>query len=180
MKELKLIIGLFFVIINLTVFGQAIENNDLDRWGALTEENYSINYPDDWELNQSGIMGTSFILFSPISSEKDQFRENVNLLIQNLTGLNLDLNKYVEISVDQIRTILTDGKIITNERITTENLDYQKAIYTGKQGIFDLTFEQYYWVVGDNAFVLTLTCETGEFDNYQTVGEKILNSFNIK
>ena len=182
MNTLKLI-GLLTIIVNLTTCGQTTENKSqtevLDGWKSLSENNYSINYPDNWELNKSGQMGTSFILFSPLSSVQDQFKENVNLLIQDLTGHNLDLDKYVEISEGQIKTIITDGKITESKRIITENLNYQKVIYTGKQGIFNLKFEQYYWVVGDKAFVLTLTCEESLFDNYQVKGEKILKSFNI-
>jgi hypothetical protein len=182
MKTLKLI-GLLTLIVNFTAFGQTTESKSqtevLNEWKTLTENNYSINYPDKWELNKSGQMRTSFILFSPLSSEKDQFKENVNLIIQDLTGYNLNLDKYVEISESQIKTMITDGKIIESKRITTKTLNYQKVIYTGKQGLFDLKFEQYYWVVGDKAFVLSLTCEESQFDNYKEKGEKILNSFNI-
>ena len=73
----------------------------------------------------------------------------------------------------------TEQKIIESKRITTENLNYQKVIYTGEQGMFNLKFEQYYWIVGDKAFILTLTCEESQFDNFQVKGEKVLNSFNI-
>jgi len=182
MKILKLI-GILAVITNLTACGQTAGNKTqteaLDGWKSMTENNYSINYPDNWELNKSGQMGTSFILFSPLSSEQDQFKENVNLLVQDLAGHNLNLDKYVEISENQIKTMITDGNIIESKRITTEPLNYQKVIYTGKQGIYNLKFEQYYWVVDDKAYILTLTCEESQFDNYQATGEKILKSFNL-
>jgi hypothetical protein len=180
MKTIKLI-GILALIINLTACGQTAENKTetLDGWKSISENIYSIDYPDNWELNKSGQMGTSFMLFSPLSSEQDQFKENVNLLIQDLTGHILDLDKYVEISEDQIKTMITDGEIIESKRITAKTLNYQKVIYTGKQGIYHLKFEQYYWVIGDKAFILTLTCEESQFDNYQGTGEKILNSFNL-
>ncbi|MBK7681894.1 MAG: hypothetical protein IPJ26_05200 [Bacteroidetes bacterium] len=40
-------------------------------------------------------MGTSFIIFSPLENDEDKFKENVNLLMQDLTGQNIDLDKYV-------------------------------------------------------------------------------------
>ena len=182
MKKVKLI-GLLAVLMNLTACGQTQENKTqkvvLDGWKSLTENNYSINYPDNWRLDKSGQMGTSFILFSPFSSEQDQFSENINLLIFDLTGQNIDLNKYVEISESKIATIITDGKIIQSKRMTNGSLNYQKVIYTGKEGVFNFKFEQYYWIENDKAYVLTLTCEEDQFDIYETQGEMILNSFNL-
>ena len=172
MNKLQLI-GILVFFSSLTAFGQS---ND---WKTLNEKEYSIQYPSNWELNQTGQMGTSSILFSPLSSEKDQFKENVNLLIQDLTGYNLDLDKYVEISEGQINTLMTDGVILESKRILSDSINYHKVIYTGKPGAFSLKFEQYYLVVNNKAFVLTLTCEENQFDDYKLNGEKILNSFQL-
>jgi hypothetical protein len=181
MKTTQLI-GILFLIANLTACGQTEKNKTetLDGWKSISENDYSIDYPEDWELSKPGQMGTSFVLFSPLSSEQDQFKENVNLVIQDLTGHNLDLDKYVDLSEGQIETMITDGKIIESKRMTTETTNYQKVIYTGKQGIYNLKFEQYYWVIGDKAFVLTLTGEEDQFSNYQVIGEKIMDSFHLK
>lgn len=183
MRILKMTIELFLISI-LTACAQTDLGNRsteiLENWLSVNESDYSIQYPIDWELNQSGQMGTSFILFSPVSSNQDQFRENVNLLIQDLTEHNLDLDEYVKISEGQIKTLITDGEIIESKRITDSDLNHQKVIYTGKQGIYQLKFEQYYWVVGNKAYILTLTCEENQFNNYQEIGEKILKSFKLK
>jgi len=168
------LIGILFLIVNLSVFAQT---ND---WNTLNEKNYSIEYPSDWELNKSGQMGTKFILFSQLTSKNDQFKENVNLIVQDLTGHNIDLNQYVEISENQIKTMITDGNIISSERVKKDEKEFQRVIYTGKQGIYDLQFEQYYWVENNNAYVLTLTCETTVFTDFKNTGEKILNSFEIR
>lgn len=166
--------------------GQTKEPKSIDQtekttdWKNLNEDKYAIKHPSAWEVNKSGQMGTSFILFSPLSNESDKFKENVNLLIQDLKGYNLSLDQYVEISEGQIKTIVTEGKIISSDRIKKDEREYQRMIYTGKQGIFDLKFEQYYWVIDNQAFVLTLTGEEDEFEGYQEIGEKILNSFEIK
>jgi hypothetical protein len=173
MNKMK-IIGILFLIVNLSVFAQT---ND---WNTLNEKNYSIEYPSDWELNKSGKMGTKFTLFSQLTSKNDQFKENVNLIVQDLTGHNIDLNQYVEISENQIKTMITDGNIISSERVKKDEKEFQRVIYTGKQGIYDLQFEQYYWVENNNAYVLTLTCEITVFTDFKNTGEKILNSFEIR
>lgn len=183
MRILKLT-AFLILISNLTACSQNVKSNKqtevLEGWETLTESNYSIKYPENWELNKSGQMGTNFILFSPLTSDQDQFKENVNLLIQDLTGHNLDLNKYVEISEGQVKTMITDGNIIESERVSNSNINYHKLIYTGKQGIYELKFEQYFWVIENKAYVLTLTTEVEQFNNFQKIGERILNSFEIR
>ncbi len=150
------------------------------EWNSIDDSKYFINYPSDWELNNSGLMGTSFILFSPVSSSQDNFRENINLLVQDLSQYDLNLDKYVEISVNQVKSMITNAKIIENKTIKSKNGDFQEMIYTGDQGMYHLKFVQYYWIKNDSAFVLTLTTESNKFMDYKVIGERILNSFVIK
>jgi hypothetical protein len=171
------------VLLPVCVFGQTIDKKSSQTngdWKTLKESNYSIQYPATWELNQSGQMGTSFIVFSPLQSEQDNFKENVNLIIQDLTGKNIDLNNYTEISEGQIKTLATNSTLIESKRIKLGSGEYHKIIYTADQGIFHLKFEQYYWVTNDKAHVLTFTSEQSMFDSFKETGERILNSFMLK
>jgi hypothetical protein len=151
-----------------------------ENWKTLSESDYSIQYPDTFDLDKSGQMGMSFILLSKQTSQQDLFRENVNLLIQDLSGQNIDLDKYVEISEGQIKTMITDGNLIESKRMSDNNKELQRVIYTGKQGQYDLKWQQFYWVENKKAYVLTLTCEINQYDNYVSVGEKIMKTFTIK
>lgn len=150
------------------------------EWKSLKENKFEIKYPSDWELDKSGFMGSSFYLLSQLSNKKDKFRENIGLMVQDLSGYNLTLDQYTELSESQLKTLITKGKIISSERIKDDKTEYQKIIYKGKQGVFNLMFEQYYWVIDNEAYVLTLTCEKKQFKKYQKFGEEILNSFEIK
>jgi hypothetical protein len=150
------------------------------NWKTLEEKNYSIQYPADWELNQSGQMGTTFFLFSPLSSDQDKFRENINLLIQDLSGHNINLDKYTEISEGQVKTMITNSTLIESKRVKNGSEEFHRIIYTGDQGIFHLKFEQFYWIKNDKAYVLTFTCEQDKFSDFKEVGEAILNSFILK
>ncbi|PWH84899.1 PsbP-related protein [Brumimicrobium oceani] len=166
---------LFGLLITITSF-----QIQAQKWITLDEELYSIEYPESWELNTSGIMGTEFICFSPLTSEIDNFRENVNFMIQDISGFKLNLDQYVEISESQVKTIITNGKIIKSERIKVGENEFHKIIYLGQQGVFDLQFEQYFYVLEDNAYVLTFTFEVDQFEAYRKTGERIMNSFLLK
>lgn len=151
----------------------------IDGWETLSEINYSIQYPSTWELNQSGQMGASFVLLSPLENNEDIFRENVNLIIQDLTGQSIDLDKYSEISEGQVKTMITNSTLIESKRIKNENVEHHKLIYTGDQGILRLEFEQYFWIENNKAYILTLTCEQNKYSEFKDLGENILNTFSI-
>ncbi|MGQ1948381.1 hypothetical protein ACT3CD_14900 [Geofilum sp. OHC36d9] len=187
MRQLQLF-GFFALIVALAACGQSsqieskkdVKAETSGSWISLDESDYSIQYPDTFNLDRSGQMGLSFILLSNQISQQDSFRENINLLIQDLSGQNIDLDKYVEISEEQIKTMITDGNLILSQRLTHKNKAFQKVIYTGKQGRFDLKWQQLYWVENKKAYVLTLTCELNQYDKYVSVAEDIMKTFVIK
>jgi hypothetical protein len=162
---------LFLTQIHQTLWSQS---NDLK---TLKFQNYTISYPANWELNQSGQMGTSFIIYSPLESDKDEFRDNINLLEQDLTGYHLDLKKFVELSEYQIKTMIKEGKLEESEEVQHCAGNYHKMVYTGNQGPYQLKFIQYYRVIDQRAYILTFTCEKSKFDRYEVIASNILNSF---
>ncbi|MEM7163677.1 MAG: hypothetical protein AAF487_14710 [Bacteroidota bacterium] len=151
-----------------------------EQWKKLDDSNYSIEYPESWELNQSQQMGTRFILLSPLQNQEDKFQENINLIIQDLSGLEIDLDKYVEISEGQFMSLMNKAVILESDRMRAREREFHKIIYSGDQGQFKLKFEQYYWIIDEQAYVLTFTCESETFEEYRDKGEKILDSFRFK
>jgi len=75
--------------------------------------------------------------------------------------------------------MITNGKLLESKRLSKNGSEFQKVIYTGEEGIYKLKFEQYYLIKNDKAYVITLTCELDQFEAYKTIGEKILNSFQL-
>jgi hypothetical protein len=159
---------------------QGTNSHTVEDWKTFDQTDYSIQYPASWELNDGGQMGMSFAILSPPESGQDNFRENVNLLIQDLTGHNIDLKKYTEISEKQIETYITNSALIENNTMNEGGKEYQKLIYTGDQGMFHLKCEQYYFVVHEKAYVLTFTSEQMKFESFRHDAERILNSFTLK
>jgi hypothetical protein len=149
-------------------------------WATHKTKEFSIQYPKDWELSQTGEMGTSFVLFAPLLAKQDPFKENVNLITQDLAGQEISLEDYTVASEDQIKKMLSKSKIISNEVESVNGLEYNKLIYTGTQGAFDLQYEQFYWIENEKAYILTFTTEQREFSDMQLLGEKIMKTFKLK
>ncbi len=195
MTKLKLT-TLLFIMASFSLIGQTREGyaqkpakEVSSYWKTLTGENYSVKYPSNWELNTSGEMGTKFILLSPLPTKMEEFRANINLIIQDLEELStvdaskINLKKYVERSLIEIKNqnIRSGGELISNDLVSVGGVSHQKIIYTGvsNKGV-KLKYEQYYWVENNNAYVLTLTSQEYKFVDYQTTAEKIFDSFRIR
>ncbi len=172
------------LLISIISFAQSNNNPTLDDSLGLTEiliqSNYSIQYPNSWDLDTSKQMGSSFALYSKLTSTNDQFRENINLIIQKNLEDTLDLDTYIDLSEKQVSKLISKFRMIESQRMKNNDLEFHKFLYKGKYGTLKLKFEQYIWLIDKQAYVLTLTCETNEFENYQKVGEKILDSFKIE
>lgn len=148
-----------------------------DAWKTIKGEGYTILCPPEWTIDSSGTVGTELIFFTPMDSTGDQFRENFNLIVQDLSGLNMTLDKYTEISVEQIKTLIQNSNLISSEKVQEDGLVFQKLFYTGTSGMNKLKFEQFYFVHDEKAYVLTLTCAESTFDKFQKEGEQIMRSF---
>lgn len=181
---MKIILSLLFCIYVIAPIQSQSTQPKLSEtqpnWKVFGTGQFTIQYPPDWELDQSGLMGSSFILFQPLESDHDLFRENVNLLIQDLTGYDLDLNQFANLSEDQVKTMITNSTLIESKRIKTGPEEFHRMIYTGDQGNYHLKFVQYYWVKEGEAFVLTFTCEQDTYEINKDTGSTILNSFTFK
>lgn len=187
MTQIQLL-GFFALMITYLACGQTpaeevsteVQSETPENWKLLEKPEYAIQYPDSFDLDTSGQMGMRFMLLSKQISEQDVFRENVNLVVQNLPGEGVDLDRYTEISLGQIETMITDVNLLESKKITNKNKSFQRMIYTGKQGQYDLKWQQRYWVENKKAYVLTLTCEVDQYDKYVSIGEEIMNTFRIK
>ncbi len=172
----SLIIFLLLSFLGLThySFGQK-----KGSWTEFKKENYSIKFPEDWTLDTTHLSGTAFIIRGPQSSDEDQFKENLNLVIQDLSGLNFDLYNFTQLS-EQIQNYMEESELIESERLKKGEQEYQHLIYTAKNADLVLRFEQYYWIINEKAYVLSFTAELTEFENYKDVSKRILDSFVIK
>lgn len=147
---------------------------------TYTTSAYSVHYPADWTLSLEGSNDVEFQLFSPLDSSDDTFRENVNLLVQDLRGQPVKtLDQYVGISESQIVAMLTDSEIQSSERLRRNGREFHKVEFSARQGKFLLKHVQYYFLDHTTVYALTFTSLADEFEANREKGLKILDSFDF-
>ena len=162
--------SLFFLVLILFLFSGCKNDNLKD----INNNEYSLSYPKYMVL-EDNIDGVEFILFTERKNVDDTFIENINLIIQDFGNMDLDLDKYVEISEEQISE--DNGKLISSETKTTENSKYQRLIYSMKMNNRNLMYLQHYHIHKNKAYILTFSSDKDEFKNYVDEMEKIMLSF---
>lgn len=171
--------------LNAAVFGQnspvpVAKSGNAESLTQFETGLFSLSFPSNWTLDTSGQMGTKFIILSPGQTEPTGFQANINLLVQDLKGYNVDMDMFVEITEQQVKTLIENGNIVESKRLSDSPIPQHKFIYAGKMQDWVLKFEQYVWIKDENAYILSFTTKLDDFEKYQATGEQILNSFKIK
>lgn len=151
-----------------------------DNFTKYKKKNYSIEYPENWTLDKSETMGTTFILFAPLESSTDIFRENVNLIIQDLKKMNINLDQFVKISEEQVKPILLESTSLETKRVKNGDTEYHRFVYASSQGALKLKVLQFCWVVDEKAYILTFSAELNKYNEYKDIAEKVLSTFVVK
>lgn len=149
-------------------------------WELKYNDLYHIEFPKDWTFTIPEQNGVKFLLYSPASSAKDEFGDNFNLVVQNLAGLEMTLEKFIEISKNQVYAYFKNGKIEYSETKEKHRHTFHHIVYTAKEVGTVLRFEQYFWVEEDFAYVLTFTCEKKKYNFFSKISERIFESFRLK
>lgn len=178
MKTINILL-ISMLLMSSQTWGQTAQKERTSAWKTYGDQSFSINYPGDWSLDTTSYKAARFILLSSPSSAEDRFKENINLIVQNLEDASFDLDKFSELSISQVKTMINNSKILESKRMKANGLDFHKIVYSGTQGEYKLSFEQYYWVMNQKAYVLTFTSELNQFEAYREVAEQIMNSLKL-
>lgn len=172
------LVCLAFLFVILASCKSEEEVIDTSNWKIHEAANYSIKYPPDWSLDVEGLMNTTFFISSPVSAD-DTFSENVNLLIQDLSRFPMSLDEYTELSINQVETMVPEGKLKKEERLKGAKYEYHSVLYSARFNNNPLMTAQYYWVIDNNAYILTFTTLAADYEAYRALGYGIMNSFTI-
>ncbi|XLS29851.1 hypothetical protein ACJD0Z_03275 [Flavobacteriaceae bacterium M23B6Z8] len=148
-----------------------------DNFTTLKDSLYQISYPENWQIDQSGSRGTAFIIYMPSPGEVAGFKDNINLMVQDLTGYDLDLQGFTDLSLKQLEQMIKGVEVVSNDRKNDGNHDYQRLVFSSFQAGFDLKFEQRYWVIGKKAYVLTVTYLQKNASAQEPIIEKVFDTF---
>ena len=125
------------------------------------------------------MLGSVVAFLSPIEGTSDDLQENVNILVQDLSAQPMTLDEYTDLSLGQIEQFVTDAVILDSSAATLAGNPGHKAVYTGKQGQYDLQWMQVWTVKNDKAYVISYTAEATEYSAVLATVQEMIESFEI-
>ena len=156
-------------------------------WQQHQGRGFTIKYPNNWSTqpigNAAAITGSSpEFLATPNNLTKEttlfSFSSSVNVLIQNV--LEMDLDRFTQISKNQITTMLADGKILEEKDFAKKGVSYKLMVYQARMGAsMPLTFFQVYTVVHGKAYLATYTCLAQNYSSEKALAKAIVQSLDV-
>jgi hypothetical protein len=144
------------------------------------DQSFEISYPADWELGKNASVGLSFLVLTKQQHDTDIFQDNVNVLTEDLKGNEVTSEEYAIMCKPMIRKMITDYKEIESKKIKLGTRDAYMLIYTGKQGIYALKYNQVILVEKGKAYIVTYTSEPSSYNAFIKAFGFIANSLVIK
>ena len=145
----------------------------------FTGNNYKLQYPESWTLDTSKTLGPAIFIFSPLETGEDKFRENVNILVQDLRGEDINLARYKEITDKQVNDLVTDGEIFESSILRKNNQEFYRITYAMTQGKFRVKITSVCHIQNEKAYLATFSSEIDKYDAYKETGEQILASLKL-
>ena len=143
------------------------------------KDNYSLEHPSNWILNDSGENGTKIFLYPTHSESSDIFTENINLIVQNLNDSSITIEKYKGLVEKQISGMLTDTQITLSELKNKNELNFHQLVAQGKSG--DYTFKTiiYSYLINNQIYTLTFVTLYDTYENNHIESLRIMDSFKL-
>ncbi|MCZ4318993.1 hypothetical protein O4H26_08330 [Aequorivita viscosa] len=143
------------------------------NWRSLKQNGYSIQFPKDWSVDDSGVQNSEFILSSP---------ESNGAIIRMEVGNSDDkitLDNYGETFVSgYLKKNYNDVRILKDEIKNQNGYKFKRLISSLKT---ENNMEYIFWsdiiVYNKKLYVFLSISEFSQFKNHQPTVEKVLSSF---
>jgi len=175
---------LIFVLVGAYIAGQISgqrDGNTVPVIGAMDEYTNEtmglhISHPKSWTIQVEG-KGVYFL--SPMENSADTMRENINVLVEDITGNTVTLAEYTASAMSQVKT-LENYTIVSEGKTRLGKLAGYGIIYTATIDSHKVQFQQAWTVKGKKAYLITLAASAASFPNYTRVFGRMIKSFGLE
>lgn len=144
------------------------------------DKGFSIALPSGWQQDKD-IMGTAVMALSKADGTNDGFRENINVVVENLQG-PLASKAYFEASQNAIKKVFQGFKLEQTGKTKISGRELYWSIFSHQTQTPQLRAKvlQYVTVNGQKAFIITCSASSKDFDQYRKTFENSAKTFKVQ
>lgn len=170
-KQYPIYILLSFTTFLLSCGGDDDDNNDVE---PVAE--FEIEFPTDWEVQDSVPVPLIVAGFSPPDGDTDTFRESINVGKEEAPGLDLDT---YAIAGKESLIVFQDFEKVSEQSIEINSRAAEELIYSfNLNGVMVQNIVHIYYA-NDIGYVVTASATKESFDSFSPAFDSILGTFVI-
>lgn len=144
---------------------------------TTSDRTFTIVVPDGW-ATQKEIQGIDAMFTAPPSAKGGGSQANINVISGELEpGMTLD--NFYTMNVNGLPTELKGFKQVDSGSDKVDGVDTKWVRYTHKVGDLEIAVLQYFFVIGNKGYVVTLSSLGSAYDSYAPTFNKTVKSFKI-
>ncbi|MBI5023584.1 MAG: hypothetical protein HZC18_01085 [Candidatus Omnitrophica bacterium] len=141
---------------------------------------FALKYPAAWSFAENQ-RGAAAIFYSPKENALDIFRENVNIVVRDISQKPMTLEKYTETAIGQMNAVFgTNLEILGSTRISIDHRPAHQFIFIGKGPDGNFQYQCRWTLAGTTAYQITYTAISSGYERHLAEAERIMNSFRIR
>jgi hypothetical protein len=171
--------GMITVVLFMISIGifNGCSSKDPDRY-YCKKDDFSLKLPKEWETKE-GFMGSSVISLSPLENSADQFRENVNVVVEKMPG-EMPLDEYFTGNIANMKKFFTEFQEDEKGNTSIDETDAKWLVYSGKMGTLSVKNKVYFIIHDKRGYTITCSATPDGFARYKKTFDAIAYSFEFE
>ncbi len=142
------------------------------------DQGFQVDYPEPWlKQNRDDFFTTGVVFLAPLDGDRDKFKEQVSVLVENLSG-KTSLAEYTDESIAEIKK-LSDPKVGDAQTVDLGGREGRQVVYHGEENGYPVERMQAWLVKNNQAYIFTYTAQPENYDSYLPTVEKMIESFTV-
>jgi hypothetical protein len=139
------------------------------------ERGFSMSYPTTWV--RQNIMETLAFVKPQEHEDIEKFNTNVNLLIQLFAEEDeIDLDTFTELTKQNMASDMPEATDVAIKDAVVADIPAKEMTFQVEAEDLSLKIKQYWFILGNLAFLLTYTAETEKYEAYEKEATAIILS----